>query len=68
MPKSLTLAENWLNCQEKASFLLILTKYVEPIFQSPGPILRHTALEGMLLTKVNQQGHEKNQLLTEDTQ
>ena len=48
MPKSLTLAENWLNCQEKASFLLILSESVEPIFQSVGPISRHTALEGTL--------------------
>ena len=48
MPKSLALVENWLNCQEKACFLLILTKSVEPIFQSAGPISRHTALEGTL--------------------
>ena len=47
-PKSLALAENWLNCQEKASFVLI-TKPIEPIFQSAGPILGHTALEGTLL-------------------
>ena len=45
-PKSLALAENWLNCQEKTSFVLILTKPVEPIFQSAGPIFDHTALEG----------------------
>ena len=32
VPKSLASAENWLNCQEKASFALILTKPVEPIF------------------------------------
>ena len=44
-PKSLALAEN---CQEKASFLHILTKPVEPIFQSAGPILRHRASEGTL--------------------
>ena len=39
MPKSLALVENWLNDQEKASFLFILTKSVEPIFESAGPIL-----------------------------
>ena len=39
VPKSLALAENWLYCQEKASFVLILTKSVEPIFQSAGPVL-----------------------------
>ena len=44
MPKSLTLAI------QKASFLLILTKSVEPIFQIAGPILRHTVLEGTLVT------------------
>ena len=49
MPKSLASAKNWLNCQEKASFLLILTKSVEPIFQSAGPILRHATLEGTLV-------------------
>ena len=38
-----------LYCQEKASFLLILSESVEPIFQSVGPISRHTALEGTLL-------------------
>ena len=48
MPKSLAMTENWLNCQEKTSFLIILANSVEPIFQSPGPILRHTALEGIL--------------------
>ena len=31
-PKSLALEENWLNCKEKASFVLILTKSGEPIF------------------------------------
>ena len=46
MPKSLASAENWLNCQEKASFELILTKPIEPIFQSAGPILDHIALRG----------------------
>ena len=49
-PKSSSVAENWLNRQEKASFLLILSESVEPIFQSIGPILRHTALEGTLPT------------------
>ena len=39
-PKSLTLAENWLKCQEKASFLLIITEPVEPFFQSTGPLLQ----------------------------
>ena len=41
----------WINHQEKAPFVLILTKPVEPIFQSAGPILGHTpvtALEGTL--------------------
>ena len=38
MPKSVALAENWLNCQEQATFLLILKKSVEPIFRSAGPI------------------------------
>ena len=42
------MSENWLNCQEKASFLLILTKSVEPSFQSAGPISQHTALKGAL--------------------
>ena len=51
-PKSLAEAENWLNYKEKASFLLIFTKSVEPIFQTAGPILRHTALEGTLLISV----------------
>ena len=46
--KSLVSAKNWLNCPEKASFVLILTKPVEPIFQSAGPVLGHTALEGTL--------------------
>ena len=41
-------AENWLNYKEKASFLHIRTKSVEPIFQSAGPILQHVALEGTL--------------------
>ena len=50
MPKSLALAENGLNDQEKASFLLIFTKSVEPIFQIAGPISRHTALAGTLVT------------------
>ena len=50
--KSLALAENWLNVQEKASFLLILTKFVQPISQSGGPILRHTTLEGTLMEGV----------------
>ena len=50
VPKSLASAENWLNCQEKASFVLILTKPVEPKFRSAGPILGHTALlEGTLI-------------------
>ena len=31
--KSLALAENWLNCQEKAFFVFILTKPVEQIFK-----------------------------------
>ena len=52
LAKSLALAENWLNCQEKASFLFILTKPVEPIFQSAGPILRHRVLEGTLIQEV----------------
>ena len=51
MPKLLALAKNGLNYQEKASFSLILTKSVEPIFQSAGPILRHTALEGTLTSR-----------------
>ena len=50
MPKSLASDENWLNCQEKASFVLIFTKPVEPIFQSAGPISGHTALDGTLIT------------------
>ena len=36
MPKSLALAKKRLNCQEKTSFLLILTKSVESIFQVLG--------------------------------
>ena len=48
MPKLLALAKNGLNYQEKVSFLLILIKSVEPIFQSAGPISRHTALEETL--------------------
>ena len=46
MPKSIALAENLLNYQEKGSILLILTKPVEPIFQSAGPISIHTILRG----------------------
>ena len=43
-------AENCFNQQQKkASFLHIFTKSVEPIFQSFGPISRHTALEGTLM-------------------
>ena len=49
MPKLLALVKNGLNYQEKASFLLIFTKSVEPIFQSAGPISRHTALKGTLI-------------------
>ena len=49
MPNSLDLTENFLNFQEKASFLFIVTKSVEPIFQSAGPISRHMALEGILI-------------------
>ena len=41
--KSSVLAENWLN-DKKASFLLTLTKSVEPIFQSAGSILWHQPL------------------------
>ena len=44
-PKSLALAKNWLSDQETSSFLLILTKSVEPIFQSAEPNLQHTTLE-----------------------
>ena len=47
---NLTLAKNWLNYQEKASFSLIPTKSVEPIFESAGPISHYTALEGELIT------------------
>ena len=53
MPKSLALIKNWLNYQEKTSFLLFLKKSTEPIFQSAGPILRHTALEGTLFNTGN---------------
>ena len=45
-PKSLSFAENWLHDQGKTSFLLILTKSVETIFQSAGLVLRHVASEG----------------------
>ena len=58
MPQSLALIENWLNCQEKASFLLILTKPVEPVLQSVGPILQHTALE-KTLERAKVQHHEQ---------
>ena len=50
MPKSSSMAENWLTCQQKASFSLILSESVEPIFQSVGPISRHTALKGTLVS------------------
>ena len=50
VPRSLALAKKFLNNQEKASFILILTKSVEPIFQSAGPILWHVILEGTLLS------------------
>ena len=53
MPKSQALAKNWLTDQEKASFLIILTKSVEPIFQSAGPNSRHTTLEGTLPIKLH---------------
>ena len=43
--KSLGSAESWLR---KASFVFILTKPGEQIFQSARPILGHTALEGTL--------------------
>ena len=43
------MAENWLNYQEEASFLLILTISVEPIFQSARPMLWHTAFKGTLV-------------------
>ena len=49
-PKSLALAENWLNCRNKASFLLIFTKSVEPIFQSDELISRLRVLGGTFLT------------------
>ena len=48
-PSSLDQAENWLNYQEKASFLVIFTKSVELIFQSAVSLLRHTAIEGTLV-------------------
>ena len=38
-------AENGLIYQEKASFLHIVTKSVEPIFQGLEPIVRHRALK-----------------------
>ena len=47
-PKSLALDENLINCQGKAPFVLILTKPVEPICQSAGPILGRAALEETL--------------------
>ena len=49
LTKSLALTENWLNCLGKPFFVLLLTKPVEPIFQSTGPILGHTAVEGTLV-------------------
>ena len=53
-PKSLALAKIWLNYQEKASFSLILTKSIGPIFESAEPMERHRALEGALVcTKLN---------------
>ena len=42
-------AENRLIYQEKASFLHIVTKSVEPIFQGLEPIVRHRALKGTLV-------------------
>ena len=42
MPKLLVNAENWLKLSRKSIFLLIFKNTVEPIFQSVGPILRHT--------------------------
>ena len=55
-PNSLTSAENWLNCQEKEFFVLILTKPVD--FQRAGPILGHTALEGKLITMITVNTHK----------
>ena len=43
MPKSLASAEN---CQEKVSFVLILTKPDKPIFQSAGPTFGPYSLRG----------------------
>ena len=42
-------AENRLIYQEKASFLHIVTKSVEPIFQGLEPIVHHRALKGTLM-------------------
>ena len=41
-------AENRLINQEKASFLHIVTKSVEPIFQGLEPIVRHRVLKETL--------------------
>ena len=48
-PKFPVFAANRLIYQEKASFLHIVTKSVEPIFQGLEPIVRHRALKGTLL-------------------
>ena len=50
VPNTLPEAEIWLDKDEKASFSLIFKISVGPIFQSAGPILRHTALKRVLFT------------------
>ena len=51
--KSLALAENWLNYQEKKHrFYTHSHKICLANFQSVVPILRHTALEGTLMTGI----------------
>ena len=45
-PKSLALAENWLNCQEKAFFLIIHKNLLSQFFKVHTV---HTGLEGTLV-------------------
>ena len=52
-PKSLALAENWLNCQEKTYFLLILIKPVEPALE--GTLVKSHIKLGMLTSMLSQQ-------------
>ena len=57
-------AENRLIYQEKASFLHIVTKSVEPIFQGLEPIVRHRALRTIAVNKVTNRWRNHNNKTT----